>query len=59
MHRGGVTVFSHEGVLIVLELALGKTQFMMLGCPHLVLLTHHKPLVGLVALSDLDSVGNK
>ena len=47
-----------EGELLGLLWALEKTRFLTLGCTDLMLFNDHKPLVGLVKMVNLDSVGN-
>ena len=47
-----------EGELLGVYNALHKTRYFTLGCPHLYVGTDHKPLLGLLENTDLDSIDN-
>ena len=47
-----------EGELLGVYNALHKTKYFTLGCPHLYVSTDHKPLLGLLENTDLDSIDN-
>ena len=47
-----------EGELLAISYALHKTRYFTLGCPSLYVGTDHKPLVGLMENTDLDSMDN-
>ena len=47
-----------EGELLAVYDSLHKTRYFTLGCPHLYVGTDHKPLIGLLENSDLDSIDN-
>ena len=47
-----------EGELLGVVNALQKTKFFALGCEDLFIGTDHKPLIGLLENSDLESIDN-
>ena len=47
-----------EGELLALTLALEKTAYFTLGCPNLLALVDHKPLIGLLTTRNLGDIEN-
>ena len=47
-----------EGELLGVSWALSKTSHFTLGCPKLLLLVDHKPLLGLLSKKDMGDIDN-
>ena len=47
-----------EGEMLALQWALHKTSHYTLGCPGLMALTDHKPLLGLIGRLDVGDIEN-
>lgn len=58
LYRGGVPIRTNRGKLLGLTWALSKTSYYTLGCPKLVVMVDHKPLIGLLKKGEIGAIDN-